>query len=74
VRGSDDRVFDALTLSDCATLVNEEIATGGMRAKLEAAMDALSRGVKQVVIAPGAVDGIVQHLASGQHIGTRLVA
>lgn len=74
VRGHDKGICHALTLAECAILIDAEIATGGMRAKLEAAMDALSRGVSQVVIAPGAVEGIVWQLASGQPIGTRLVA
>jgi len=74
VRGRDQQICDALTSSECTTLIREEVVTGGMRAKLEAAMDALSRGVGQVVIAPGAVEGIVHQLTSGQPIGTRLVA
>lgn len=74
VRGRDQGICGTLTANECATLINDGIATGGMRAKLEAAMDALSRGVSQVVIAPGAVHGIVHQLASNQPVGTRLVA
>src|SRR5207248_1478503 len=43
VRGRDERIYNVLTASECTRLVHEEIATGGMRAKLEAAIDALSR-------------------------------
>lgn len=74
VRGNDQKICSALTARECATLIEDQVATGGMRAKLEAAMEALSSGVPQVVIAPGAVEGIVQQLASNHPVGTRLVA
>ncbi len=73
VRGHDQEIRPTLTASECETLIHDGIATGGMRAKLEAAMDALSRGVAEVVIAPGAVSGVVKRLVSGQALGTRLV-
>ncbi len=73
VRGHDQKTRATLTASECATLINDEVATGGMRAKLEAAMDALARGVKQVVIAPGAEPGVIAQLLSGGTIGTRLI-
>ena len=74
VRGADQKTRPVLTASECVTLIDDQVATGGMRAKLEAAMDALARGVQQVVIAPGAVPGVVERLVSGQTIGTRLLA
>ena len=74
VRGKDGKIHATLTTTECVTLIEDEIATGGMRAKLEAAMDALARGVGQVVIAPGAFPGVVEQLMSGQVLGTRLVA
>lgn len=73
VRGPDQKTRATLTASECATLINDEVATGGMRAKLEAAMDALAQGVKQVVIAPGAEPGVIAQLLSGGTIGTRLI-
>ena len=73
VRGRDQTICDTLTMADCAGLIEEQIATGGMRAKLEAAMLALSRGVPEVVIALGAAAGIVDRLVSDEPIGTRLV-
>jgi acetylglutamate kinase len=74
VRGTDQKTRATLTASECLTLIQDEVATGGMRAKLEAAMDALARGVREVVIAPGAVAGVVEQLISGRAIGTRLVS
>ena len=44
-----------------------------MQAKLEAAMDALQKGVQQVLIAPGALAGVVGKLLAGEAVGTRLV-
>ena len=44
-----------------------------MQAKLEAAMDALDKGVHQVLIAPGALTGVVGKLLAGEAVGTRLV-
>lgn len=62
-----------LTIGECIELIDQDVATGGMRAKLEAATEAMRRGVEQVVIAPGAVHGVVGQLMSGQAVGTRLV-
>jgi acetylglutamate kinase len=45
-----------------------------MRAKLEAAMEALRSGVSEVVIAPGGSPGVIEKLLAGGGIGTRLVA
>lgn len=72
VRGGDQKIFDELTTHECSALIEQGIATGGMRAKLEAAMDAVSRGTSQVIVAPGAVEGIVQKLLSGERVGTRI--
>lgn len=74
VLGPDRQKRATLTTSECAALIEQQVATGGMRAKLEAAMEALARGVKQVVIAPGAEPGVISQLLSGATIGTRLVA
>jgi acetylglutamate kinase len=54
-------------------LIEEGVATGGMQAKLEAAHRALEGGVGEVVIAPGASEGIVARLMNREVIGTRLV-
>ena len=47
------------------------IATGGMRAKLESAVEALQTGTAEVVIAPGAAPGIVAK-ASGRAMPSAL--
>ncbi len=62
-----------LTSIEATELIRQGVATGGMQAKLEAALLALDRGVEEVIIAPGAVPGIVGNLLAGQQIGTRVV-
>jgi acetylglutamate kinase len=62
-----------LTADEAAGLIREGVATGGMQAKLEAAISALKQGLKEVIIAPGARVGIVGSLIAGEQIGTRVV-
>jgi acetylglutamate kinase len=54
-------------------LIRGGVATGGMQAKLEAAINALNTGVEEVLIAPGARPGVVALALSGSQIGTRLL-
>ena len=74
VRGEDNAVYSTLNADQCRKLIAAGIATGGMQAKLESAMEALQTGTAEVVIAPGAPPGIVGKLLAGYAIGTRLVA
>jgi acetylglutamate kinase len=62
-----------LDAPEATSLIRTGIATGGMQAKLEAAMDALRKGVLQVLIAPGAHPGIVSALRAGERVGTRII-
>lgn len=73
VRDKDGTVCPILTCAQSRKLIVEGVATGGMQAKLEAAMDALDKGVRQVLIAPGAQAGIVGRLLAGENAGTCLV-
>jgi acetylglutamate kinase len=79
VRDRENHVRSTLSLDECRLLIENGVATGGMRAKLESAAEALEAGITEVVIAPGAVPDIVAKLlASGlasdsAAIGTRLV-
>jgi len=74
VRGQDNVIYSTLGLETCRQLIDAEIATGGMRAKLEAAAEAVRTGLAEAVIAPGASPGVIGKLLAGQGIGTRLVA
>jgi len=74
VRGENNVVYSTLNSNQCRELIDSGIATGGMRAKLESAVEALQTGTAEVVIAPGAAPSIVGKLLAGDPIGTRLVA
>lgn len=62
-----------LTASESERLIAEGVATGGMQAKLDAALSALRGGVGQVRIAPGAAAGVLRRLLAGEAVGTRIV-
>jgi acetylglutamate kinase len=66
------KICPVLNARQCEDLIENEIATGGMRAKLEAAIAALRHGLPEVVIAPGTTTGVVAKLLAGDRIGTRL--
>jgi acetylglutamate kinase len=74
VLDGDGRVRPLLTAAESERLVAAGVATGGMQAKLNAAVAALRGGVEQVRIAPGAAAGIVERVLAGEEIGTRMVA
>ena len=73
VRDANGSICATLTCEQARSLVREGVATGGMQAKLEAAMDALHQGVSQVLIAPGALAGVVAAVLAGKTVGTRLI-
>jgi len=77
VRGPDNQILPTLNLDQCRQLIDDGIATGGMRAKLDAAAEALDAGIDEVVIAPGATPGILdllaKRLSDHEPVGTRLV-
>ncbi len=54
-------------------LIDAGVATGGMQAKLNAALNALEAGVAQVRIAPGAAANVLDRILAGEEIGTRMV-
>jgi acetylglutamate kinase len=74
VRGQDDVIYPTISSARCRQLIDTGIATGGMRAKLEAAMEGLNAGIGEIVIAPGVANQLISKLISGEEIGTRLVA
>jgi len=62
-----------LTARECRQLVVDGIATGGMEAKLNAAVAALEGGVGSVRIATGASADVLAALLAGETIGSRIV-
>jgi acetylglutamate kinase len=67
------QVCPLLTAVASHKLIEGGIATGGMQAKLTAALSALAAGVQQVRIAPGASEGVLERILAGEEIGTRMV-
>jgi acetylglutamate kinase len=74
VRNENNVVYSTLNPDQCRHLIDSGVATGGMHAKLQSALEALQTGTAEVVIAPGAVPGVVAKLLSGDAVGTRLMA
>jgi len=66
------RIIPVLTIQRCRDLINTGIATGGMQAKLNAATDAVERGVREVSIVKGSDAFIVTRVFAGEDIGTRI--
>src|SRR5207245_2163996 len=62
-----------LTAGEIQGLIADGVATGGMQAKLSAAVAALEGGVGSVQIAPGGAADVVARLLAGEAIGTRIV-
>src|ERR1035441_6477094 len=62
-----------LTAAASRQLIADGVATGGMQAKLDAALSALDAGVEQVRIAPGAAGGVLDRILAGEELGTRMV-
>ncbi len=67
------RLLPVLSAAEAGELIRQGVASGGMQAKLNAAVEALRQGVAEVVIAPGAEPGVVARLLAGEGLGTRLV-
>jgi acetylglutamate kinase len=74
VRDSGGQIRGVLSIADALGFIQEGVATGGMQAKLESAIDALRRGVGEVLIAPGARPGVLNSALDQFPIGTRLTA
>jgi acetylglutamate kinase len=74
LKGGEGSVLESLTAEDAASLIQAGVATGGMQAKLEAAVSALRTGVGEIVIAPGARADVVREILAGRRIGTRVTS
>jgi acetylglutamate kinase len=67
------QVRQVLTAAESRALIVDGVATGGMQAKLNAALAALADGVDQVRIAPGAAENVLDRILAGEPLGTRMV-
>jgi acetylglutamate kinase len=73
VLGANREPLPVLTPAGGQRLIGQGIATGGMQAKLNAAIDALRKGVREIIIAPGGEPGIISRVLTGEAVGSRLV-
>jgi acetylglutamate kinase len=73
VLDGDRRIRRVLTAAQSRDLIAAGIATGGMQAKLNAALDALAGGVARVRIAPGAAPNVLARVLDGEEIGTEMI-
>ncbi len=67
-------ILPVLTVADCAKLIADGVATGGMQAKLDAATNAVTHGVAEVRIVRGSDPDIVARVFAGENVGTRIIA
>jgi acetylglutamate kinase len=74
VRGENNVVHSTLNTDQCRKLIETGVAIGGMRAKLESAIQALQVGIPEVIIAAGTAPGVIGKFLAGDLIGTRLVS
>jgi acetylglutamate kinase len=72
LKDGNGQIVPQLTPAAARELIASGVAHGGMQAKLEAATDALSKGIREVVIAPGQNEGLATQLLIRSGLGTRL--
>ena len=72
VRDASGKTRAVLNASEARQLIIDGVATGGMQAKIEAALNALAQSIGEVIIAPGAYAGVVEQILSPSKIGTGL--
>lgn len=73
VMDAEKTILPLLTVADCAKLIADGVATGGMQAKLNAACDAVTGGVGEVRIVRGSDAEIVARVFAGEEVGTKVV-
>jgi len=73
VLDSGKSIIPLLTAGSCNELIESGVATGGMQAKLNAAVDAVEHGVREVRIVKGSDPDIVMKVFSNEEVGTRVI-
>jgi acetylglutamate kinase len=74
VRDGDGKIRASLTAAEARGLIRDGVASGGMQAKLEAAVAGLAQGISEIHVASGAVEGILERLIENGVYGTRMVS
>lgn len=70
--GGARRVLDVLDADEAEALIAQGVITGGMIPKVRAALDALD-AAEEVRIVDGREPGVLQRVAAGEAVGTRIV-
>jgi acetylglutamate kinase len=73
VRDASGQVYGQITVEQALKLISSGVATGGMQAKIDAAITALEHGVGEVQIASGIQRGILDQLQGNCRVGTSLI-
>jgi len=73
VMDANKNIMPQLTVEDCARLIETGVASGGMQAKLNAAVEAVKNGVREVRIVKGSEPNIVTRVFSGEAVGTAVI-
>ena len=68
------QVRPTLSVEESRELIASGVATGGMQAKLNAALAALEGGVEEIRIAPGTAERVLERILAGESLGTRMTA
>jgi acetylglutamate kinase len=74
VLDANKQLLPRLTAAESQSLIGSGAATGGMQAKLNAALSAIEQGVPQVRIAAGAAEDVLERILADEDAGTALVA
>ena len=74
VKDAEGEVLAQLDRKRVTELIDSGAAQGGMRAKLESAMQAMEAGIREIVIAAGVEDNVCRRLLDGELLGTRLLS
>jgi acetylglutamate kinase len=73
VMDAEKRIVPELTVAACMHLIETGVATGGMQAKLNAAMEAVKNGVGEVRIVKGSEPNIVTRVFNKEVVGTAVI-
>jgi acetylglutamate kinase len=73
VRDADSQRIPVLRSAHARELMSSGVASGGMRAKLRAAQEALDAGVAEVRIVLGSADRVIARVLAGEDLGTSFV-
>ena len=73
VKGSQGELLSSLSITGAQQFIQQGVATGGMQAKLEAAILALQKGVPEITIAPGGQPAALRDILENKTIGTRII-